>query len=277
LGAARNQPTVLAIEDLHWADPSTLEVFTLLVQQGATSRLLLLYTARPEFRFPWPQRANHTQINLNRLSEHTVLTMVKDVAAQKELSDATVATVLERSGGVPLFVEELTRAVLESGDALLTGLEIPATLNDLLMARMDRLGPAKEVAQVGAVIGSEFSYELLHATHPVDEARLENALQKLVHADLLYARGVTPHSTYQFKHVLVRDAAYAALLKSRRRELHKRIAQNVETFAQIVDAQPELAAHHFTEVESLIERYTTGYWLHGRPSEGRRIRKRSLT
>ena len=173
LGAARVQPTVIAIEDLHWADPSTLELIQLLVEQGATARLLLLYTARPEFRAQWPLRAHHTQITLNRLSSRNVRTMVGEVAAQKALSEETIATVVERTGGVPLFVEELTRAVLESGDAKLTGHEIPVTLHDSLMARLDRLGPAKEVIQVGAVIGSEFSYELLHAVHPIAEEDLQ--------------------------------------------------------------------------------------------------------
>ena len=170
LGAARVQPTVITIEDLHWADPSTLELIQLLVEQGATARLLLLYTARPEFRAPWPLRAHHTQITLNRLSSRNVRTMVGQVAARKALSEETIAAVVERTGGVPLFVEELTRAVLESGDAKLTGREIPVTLHDSLMARLDRLGPAKEVIQVGAVIGGEFSYELLHAVHPIAEA-----------------------------------------------------------------------------------------------------------
>ena len=175
LGAARVQPIVIAIEDLHWADPSTLELLQLLVEQGATARLLLLYTARPEFRAQWPQRAHHTQITLNRLSSRNVRTMVGEVAAQKALSEETIATVLERTGGVPLFVEELTRAVLESGNAKLTGHEIPVTLHDSLMARLDRLGPAKEVGQVGAVIGGEFSYELLHAVHPIAEEDLQRA------------------------------------------------------------------------------------------------------
>ena len=196
LGAARVQPTVIAIEDLHWADPSTLELIQLLVEQGATARLLLLYTARPEFRAQWPLRAHHTQITLNRLSARNVRTMVGEVAAQKALSEETIATVVERTGGVPLFVEELTRAVLESGDAKLTGREIPVTLHDSLMARLDRLGPAKEVSQVGAVIGSEFSYELLHAVHPIAEEDLQGALRKLADAELIYVRGIPPEATY---------------------------------------------------------------------------------
>jgi class 3 adenylate cyclase len=176
-GVAKVQPLVIATEDLHWADPSTLELTQLLVEQGAHARLLLLYTARPEFHAPWPMRAHHTQINLNRLTARNVRMMVAQVAAKIALSDETVATVVERTGGVPLFVEELTRAVLENGDAKVSGRQIPATLHDSLMARLDRLGTAKEVIQVGAVIGSEFSYELLHAVHPIAEAELQLALR----------------------------------------------------------------------------------------------------
>src|SRR5260370_11367982 len=179
LGAARVQPAVIVIEDLHWADPSTLELLQLLLEQGATARLLLLYTARPEFRAPWPPRAHHMQINLNQLSLNNVRAMVEQVAARKALTDETIATVVERTGGVPLFVEELTRAVLESGNPKLTGGAIPATLHDSLMARLDRLRPAKEVIQVGAVIGSDFSYELLHAVHPMAEVDLQRALSIL--------------------------------------------------------------------------------------------------
>ena len=165
-------------------------------------------------------RAHHTQLTLNRLTARNVRTMVAQVAASKALADETVATVVERTGGVPLFVEELTRAVLESGDAKLPGARFPATLHDSLMARLDRLGPAKEVIQVGAVIGSEFSYELLRAVHPIAEEDLQAALRKLADAELLYVRGIAPDATYQFKHALIRDAAYEALLKSRRKELH---------------------------------------------------------
>jgi predicted ATPase len=155
------QPLLMATEDLHWADPSTLELNQLLVEQGATAPLMLLYTTRPEFRAQWPLRAHHTQITLNRLSARNVRTMVGQVAAQKALAEETIAAVVERTSGVPLFVEELTRAILESGDAKLSGREIPVTLHDSLMARLDRLGPAKEVLQIGAVIGTDFSYQLL--------------------------------------------------------------------------------------------------------------------
>jgi predicted ATPase len=227
-GTAKAQPLVIATEDLHWADPSTLELTQLLVEQGPPARLLLLYTARPEFHAPWPMRAHHTQLNLNRLTARNVRTMVAQVAAKIALADETVATVVERTGGVPLFVEKLTRAVLESGDAKLSGHEIPATLHDSLLARLDRLGPAKEVIQIGAVIGSEFSHGLLHAVHPIPEADLLVALRSLADAELLYVRGLAPDATYQFKHALIRDAAYEALLKSRRKELHLIVARTVD-------------------------------------------------
>ncbi len=248
LGSARAQPLVIATEDLHWVDPSTLELIQLMVEQGATARLLLLYTARPEFHPPWTMRAHHMQITLNRLSARDVRTIVGEVAAQRALSDETIATVVERTGGVPLFVEELTRAVLESGDGKLTGSAIPATLHDSLMARLDRLGPAKEVIQVGAVIGSEFSYELLYAVHPIIEADLQCALRSLTDAELLYVRGIAPEATYQFKHALIRDAAYEALLKSRRKELHLTVAQTIdEQFPALKEAHPEVLARHWTE------------------------------
>ena len=247
-GVAKTQPLVIANEDLHWADPSTLELIRLMVEQGAHARLLLLYTARPEFHAPWPMRAHHTQLNLNRLTARNVRTMVAQVAARIALADETVATVVERTGGVPLFVEELTRAVLESGDAKLSGHEIPATLHDSLMARLDRLGPAKEVIQVAAVIGSQFSYELLRAVHPIAEEDLQAALRSLADAELLYVRGIAPDATYQFKHALIRDAAYEALLKSRRKDLHLLVAWTIdEKFPALKEAHPELLARHWAE------------------------------
>jgi class 3 adenylate cyclase len=190
LGVARVQPLVIVTEDLHWVDPSTLELLQLLVEQGAGARLLLLYMARPEFRAQWPLRAHHTQVTLNRLSARNARTIVGQVAARKALSEETVAAVVDRTGGVPLFVEELTRAVLESGDGKLTGRAIPVTLHDSLMARLDRLGQSKEVIQVGAVIGGEFSYELLHAVHPIAEDDLQDSLRKLTDVELLYVRGL---------------------------------------------------------------------------------------
>src|SRR5215472_14741258 len=216
VGFAKAQPLVMATEDLHWADPSTLEMIQLAVEQGAMAPLMLLQTTRPEFPIRWPPRAHHTQITLNRLSARNVRAMVGQVAAQKALSEETIRAVVERTSGVPLFVEELTRAVLERSGGSLSAREIPATLHDSLMARLDRLGAAKEILQIGAVIGIEFSYELLHAIHRIPEEALQQALLGLSDSDLLYVRGIAPDAIYLFKHALIRDAAYEALLKSRR-------------------------------------------------------------
>jgi predicted ATPase len=253
LGSAKGQPLVMMVEDLHWLDPSSLELLQLLGEQGATAPLMLLYTARPEFRAPWPMRAHHSQITLNRLSSRDVRDMVALVTVRNALPSESIDVLVERTGGVPLFVEELTRAVLESGSTRVTVREIPATLHDSLMARLDRLGPAKEIIQIGAVIGSEFSYELLHAVHPIVANVLQSALRKAADAELVYVREFPPDAIYQFKHALIRDAAYAALLKSRRRELHSRIAEVlVQKFPDIVISAPQHLAHHYTEA-NLIE------------------------
>ena len=248
LGAAQVQPLVIATEDLHWADPSTLELIQLLVEQGSRARLLLLYTARPEFHAQWNPRAHHTQITLNRLTSRNARTMVERVAARKALSNETIAGIVERTGGVPLFVEELTRAVLESDEESVTEREIPVTLHDSLMARLDRLGPAKEVAQVGAVIGAEFSYELIHAVHQIAEEDLQRALHSLTDAELLHARGIAPDATYLFNHALIQDTAYEALLKSRRKDLHRVVARVIDAkFLALKEKQPEVLARHWTE------------------------------
>jgi predicted ATPase len=268
LSAARVQPTVIAIEDLHWADPSTLELLQLLVEQGTTARLLLLYTARPEFRAQWPPRAHHTQLTLNRLSSRNVRTMMGEVAAQKALSEETIATVVERTGGVPLFVGELTRSLAES-DGRASASEIPTTLRDSLMARLDRVGPAREIAQLGAVIGREFSYELLHAIHPAPEDQLRAALKVVSDAELLYVRGIPPGATYRFKHALIQDAAYEALLKTRRREIHRHVANALsQQFPEIAEARPELLAHHYTEAGLTAQ--AVSHWLRAGQTMSRR-------
>jgi class 3 adenylate cyclase/tetratricopeptide (TPR) repeat protein len=248
LAGARGQPTVIVTEDLHWADPSTLELIELLVDQGASAPLLLLFTARPEFQRQWPVREHLRQITLDRLSVQHARTMVERAAVDEGLPAQTVDAVVERTGGVPIFVEELTRAVLESRDARLTAVGIPASLQDSLMARLDRLGSAKEVAQVGAVLGGEFSYELLHAVHPIAEQDLQRALRHLADANMLYVRGALPEATYQFRHALVRDTAYEALLKSRRKELHRLVARTIdERFTNLKETHPEVLARHWTE------------------------------
>jgi class 3 adenylate cyclase/tetratricopeptide (TPR) repeat protein len=248
MGAAKVQPLVMVVEDLHWLDPSTLELLQLLAEQGATVPLMLLYTARPDFHAPWPMRSHHSQITLNRLSSRDVREMVALVAARNALGSESVEVVVERTGGVPLFVEELTRAVLENASERGTEREIPTTLHDSLMARLDRLGTAKEVIQIGAVIGREFSYELLHAIHPLPDDHLQSAIRIATDAELVYVRGIRPEATYQFKHALIRDAAYEALLKSRRKELHRIVARTIEEqFPAMKAAHPEVLARHWTE------------------------------
>jgi class 3 adenylate cyclase/tetratricopeptide (TPR) repeat protein len=248
LGIARVQPVVLVIEDLHWLDPSTLELLHLLSEQSVMVPLMLLYTARPEFRAPWPMHTHHSQITLSRLSSRDVREMVAKVAARNALTNETMEAVVARTGGVPLFVEELTRAMLEEGSARMTGREIPATLHDSLMARLDRLGPAKEIIQIGAAIGGEFSYALLRAVHPIPDEDLQGAIHSATDSELIYARGLPPDAIYRFKHALIRDAAYEALLKSKRQQLHSRIAQVIdEHFQGTFDTQPELIAHHYAQ------------------------------
>jgi class 3 adenylate cyclase/tetratricopeptide (TPR) repeat protein len=276
LGAARVQPLIVVTEDLHWADASTLELLQLLVEQGNTAPLLLLFTARPEFHPAWALRTHHAQLNLNRLGTRDIRAMVTQVAAQKALTDETISAVIERTGGVPLFVEELTRAVLESGTGKLAGREIPVTLHDSLMARLDKLGLARETLQTGAVLGSEFSYELLEAVHQLDDVELQRRLRTLTDAELLYVRGIAPEATYQFKHALIRDAAYEALLKSRRKELHRVIAHTInEKFPAIKQAHPEVLARHWSaagETEHAIAEWTRA----GKAAESRNAFKESL-
>ena len=248
LGAARIQPLVMVSEDLHWLDPSTLELLQLLAARGASVPLMLLYTARPEFRVPWPMRTHHSQMALNRLSSRDARKMVAGVAAHTAIATEKVEAVVERTGGVPLFVEELTRAVLEGSNERIASQEIPATLHDSLMARLDRLGSAKETIQIGAVIGGEFSYRLLHAVCPMSEKDLQASIQSATDAELIYVRGMAPDANYLFKHALIRDAAYGALLKSRRTELHSRIAKVLrQQFSERATSAPELLAHHYTE------------------------------
>jgi tetratricopeptide (TPR) repeat protein len=241
------QPVVAVLEDLHWADPSTLELQALLVEQAATAPLLLLYTARPEFRAPWPLLGHHAQLTLNRLSRPQVREMVEQVAAHPTLPAEVMDTMMTRTDGVPLFIEELTKAVLEDRGSASVRM-IPTTLEDSLRARLDRLGPAKDVAQLGAVIGREFSYALARAVSPLSEVDLQRALTQLTDAELLYARGTPPAARYVFKHALVRDAAYASLLKTHRRVLHRAIAAALtEGSSATVEMQLEVLALHYTE------------------------------
>jgi class 3 adenylate cyclase/predicted ATPase len=270
LELAAQQPVLFIVEDLHWIDPSTLEFLTLLVDQGPTARLFTLCTCRPEFRAPWGTRAHLTPVTLNRLPRHPVETLVVRVAGDKALPSAVVQQVVAKTDGVPLFVEELTKMVLESGllreedDRYeLTGplppLAIPTTLHDSLMARLDRLAAVKEVAQLGATLGRTFSYELLRAVSPLDEVTLQQALSRLVETEMLYQQGVPPRTTYLFKHALIQDAAYQSLLKSTRQRYHQRIAQVLaERFPETAATQPELLAHHYTEAG--LNEQAIAYW-----------------
>jgi class 3 adenylate cyclase/tetratricopeptide (TPR) repeat protein len=248
LGAAQLQPLVMVVEDLHWLDPSTRELQQSLVELGAGAPLMLLCTARPEFRYSWPLRSHHIQITLSQLNGRDVEEMIVQMTARHALTPETLHLVIERASGVPLFIEELTRAVLETGEAKPGTRAIPETLHDSLMARLDRLGTAREIAQLAAVIGAEFSYELLQAVSTRTEDELRAALSKLSDADLVYARGTPPTATYRFKHALIKDAAYDALLRSRRRELHRLVARTIEEkFALIKETYPGVLAHHWSE------------------------------
>jgi DNA-binding winged helix-turn-helix (wHTH) protein/tetratricopeptide (TPR) repeat protein len=253
------QPVLFIVEDLHWSDPSTLELLSLLLDQGPIAHLLTLLTCRPEFAVPWSFRAHCTPLTLSRLTQTQVAEMIGGVAGGKALPPVVVAQIAVKTDGVPLFVEELTKMVLESGllheaeDAYalsgpLPPLTIPATLHDSLMTRLDRLGPVKAVAQLGATIGRMFAYDLLQAVALQDEAALQQGLRQLVEAELVYQRGIPPQATYTFKHALIQDAAYHSLLRRTRQQYHRRIAQVVEAqFADLAETQPELLAHHYNE------------------------------
>jgi predicted ATPase/class 3 adenylate cyclase len=259
LRVAAQQPVLFVMEHLHWVDPSTLEFLTLLVNQGPTARILALFTFRPDFTPPWSGRSHLTQVTLNRLPRRQAAELTGRVAHGKALPPEVIEHVVAKTDGVPLFVEELTKMVLESGlleerderYALigpLPPLAIPTTLHDSLMARLDRLAAVKGLAQLGATLGREFSYDLLQAVSPWDEATLQRGLQQLVAAEFLYQQGLPPQATYLFKHALIQDAAYQSLLRSTRQQYHQRIAQLLVTqFPETAETQPELLAHHYTE------------------------------
>lgn len=241
----QRQPVVMIVEDLHWVDPSTLELLQVLSESCAREPLLLLSTARPELRPPWPMRAHHAHITLNRLNDSETRELVAGITMQASLAATLVDAVVARADGVPLFVEELTRLMLDG--AAHAG-DIPATLHDSLTARLDRLGPARQVAQLGAVLGRDFAYDLLAAVAQMPAGELDAALTELVEQDLVYGRGKVPHSSYQFKHALVQDAAYQTLLKGKRKELHASVAKTIEeSFPALADAQPQMLAGHWTE------------------------------
>jgi class 3 adenylate cyclase/predicted ATPase len=259
LALAAEQPVLLIVEDLHWVDPSTLELLNLLIDHIPTARVLTLLTCRPDFRPPWGFRAHVTPLTLGRLPRPQVQVLVGRVAGGKALPAEVRQQVAEKTDGVPLFVEELTKMVLESGllqeredryelIGPLRPLAIPATLQESLGARLDRLGSVKEVAQLAATLGRECPYELLRAVSPLDEATLQHGLSRLVEGELLYRRGLPPQVTYIFKHALIQEVAYQSLLKRTRQQYHQRIAQVLaERFPDTAGSHPELLAHHLTE------------------------------
>jgi class 3 adenylate cyclase len=269
-GLATRQPVLLVFEDLHWIDPTSLELLSLLMDRVAKLPVLMILTARPEFAPPWKAKAQLTILLLERLNRRHTAALAERVSAKAlppEIRDAIVA----RTDGVPLFVEELTRAVLESGlldDAgdsyVLRGplppLAIPGTLYDSLMARLDRLAPVKEVAQVAACVGREFTHEMMAALLPVSEGKLRAALDQLADSNLILQHKRSPTTTYSFRHALVQEVAYGSLLRSRRQDLHARIAKIVEQrFVDITELQPEWLAHHYTQA-GLVGR-AARYWL----------------
>jgi tetratricopeptide (TPR) repeat protein len=254
----QQQPVLLIVEDLHWLDPSTLELLSLLIEQCAPMRLCLVLTARPEFHPPWAMMAHFTSLTLRRLAPAEIGRLVAHVVGDKVLPPAVLQEVVHKTDGVPLFVEELTKTVLESGlleeqadryalHGPLPPLAIPATLRDALLARLDRLAAAKAVAQLGAMIGRTFAYDLVQAVASLDATTLQGALGQLVAAEVVTQRGLPPQATYTFKHALIQDTAYESLLRSTRQQYHQRLAQVLtERFPETVDRQPEVVARHYT-------------------------------
>ena len=259
----------MILEDAHWIDPTSLELFGRMVDKIPTLRVLLIMTFRPEFEPPWIGRPYVTALTINRLAQRDIEAMIDRVVGNKFIPASVRQDIIERTDGIPLFVEEMTKSVLEAGSEAeaqrtaatvpSTPLAVPASLHASLMARLDRLGPAKEVAQIGAAIGREFSHVLLAPVVRKPEADLNSALNHLISAGLVFRQGVPPHATYLFKHALVQDAAYGTLLREPRRALHARIAETLEShFADIAESQPEHLARHCTEA-GMIEK-AAGLW-----------------
>jgi class 3 adenylate cyclase/tetratricopeptide (TPR) repeat protein len=270
-GLAARAPVLMLFEDAQWSDPTSLELHDLIIDRLSALRVLLIITFRPEFTPPWIGRPHVTLRALNRLAPRQRAEMIAGVTGGKALPEEIAAQIIDRTDGVPLFVEELTKAVVESGMLTDTGehytsvspvtpLAIPASLQASLLARLDRLAPVREVAQIGAALGRQFSHELIGAVARMPPARLDDALAQLVGAELIYRRGTPPDAEYTFKHALVQDAAYDSLLRSRRQQLHARIAAALEDrFPEIVSAQPALLGHHCTEAG--LTEPAIAYWL----------------
>ena len=270
LELAERQPVLFILEDLHWTDPTTLELLNLLIEQTPTASILALLTCRPHFQPAWHHRSYLTEMTLNHLSHTQVEQIVTGVTHGKILPQEVIQQIIAKTDGVPLFVEEMTKAILESGQLKAVDghyeltesfatFAIPATLHDSLMSRLDRLVTAKAVAQYAAVIGRQFSYALLQAISQLDAPTLQWELGRLVEAEIVYQRGLPPQAAYMFKHALIRDAAYQSLLKSTRQQYHQCIAHVLEAqFPEMAETQPELLAHHYTEAG--LGEQAIGYW-----------------
>jgi predicted ATPase len=266
---SRSKPVLMIFEDAHWTDHTSLEAFSRVVDRLRNLRVLLIVTFRPEFAPPWIGRPYVTALILNRLAQRDIEAVIDNVVGNKLIPASIRQDIIERTDGIPLFVEEMTKAVLEAGiegaaqqtvaSIPSPGLAVPASLQASLMARLDRLGSAKEVAQIGAAIGREFSHALISAVVSKPEPELKPALDRLIGTGLLFRQGVPPHANYLFKHALVQDTAYGPLLREPRRALHARIGQTIEnSFADVAENQPELLARHCTEA-GLIEK-AAGFW-----------------
>jgi predicted ATPase len=279
-GLTRRQPVVMVFEDAHWIDPTSRELLDLTVDRVRSLPVLLIVTFRPEFQPAWTGQPQVSMLALNRLDRRDRTVLVAQVAGGKTLPDDVIDQIIERTDGVPLFVEELTKSVLESGllreeadryvlDRALPPFAIPTTLQDSLLARLDRLASVRLVAQIGAAIGREFSYALVHAVSRIPEDELQAALVRLVASELMFQRGTPPDSVYMFKHALVQDAAHGSLLRSARQQLHARIAEALETeLSEVIDSQAELLAQHYAEA-GLVEKSVACWGRAGHSSAAR--------
>jgi class 3 adenylate cyclase/predicted ATPase len=265
-GLAHRQPVIMVFEDAHWIDPTSRELLDLTVERVCTLPVLLIVTFRPEFQPPWTGQPQVSTLTLNRLDRRDRTALVRQIAGTKALPNEVIDLIVERTDGVPLFVEELTKSVLESGVPLVG---IPTTLHDSLMARLDRLASVRLVAQIGAAIGREFPYALLHAVSRLAEDELQSALARLVASELVFQRGMPPDAVYSFKHALVQDAVHGSLLRSSRQQLHAQIARALSAHSpELMDTQPELFAQHYAEA-GLVEKSVTCWGKAGHRSVAR--------
>ena len=273
-GLARQQPILMVFEDAHWIDPTSRELLDLTVERVRTLPVLLIVTFRPEFQPPWTGQPQVTVLALNRLDRRDRTALVEQIVGGKPLPSEVIDQIADRTDGVPLFVEELTKSVLESGCrrgvvGRACRFAIPTTLHDSLMARLDRLASVRQVAQIGAAIGREFSYALLRDVSRLPEDELQTSLARLVASELVFQRGAPPDAIYSFKHALVQDAAHGSLLRSNRQQLHAQIAEALEAHSsEMIDSQPELFAQHYAEA-GLAEKSIAFWGKAGRRSAAR--------